>query len=384
MPRQEVVVAEPQCAGPEHAQFNAALLVAIHEAYPSAPVTFLAESTHITEVLSRLAEAQRETSFLFPVLLPVAYPAVRWLRFLDERCYCQKVVLEAGRRARFVVFSSISASMLAALSGTLKRCAPGVPVVAIPHSVLAGLQARSRRPWNWPLEMRSVLRCELPRQLTLIALTETILRTVRHLHASGNWAHIDIPYLFGPLQARKAASNGRIRVAVLGALRSAVDGYALVMESARIRKAPVTFSLAGYLATREAQLRLGRLFDGPVHSRPIPWRDYNAAIAESDYVFSLHSPGHYSLTASARFCDAVNHATPGFYNNSPLIAEYTARFGPIGHTRSAIGELADLVGASPALRSSPEYLDHVDNLLAARAAFAPETAALRLRSILGL
>ncbi|MBZ5618126.1 MAG: hypothetical protein LAQ69_05225 [Acidobacteriia bacterium] len=380
----KIVVVEPQCLAFEHAQFNAALLATIANAFPQAGISFWADARHHAEVALLLREAGVGIPMPDSPAIEAHWPRNQWRCLIREHRFNQRVMANAqGESADLVVFSSISNTALLSLKLVLGRMDSPPRTLAFVHSILAGLSRRGKRFWNWPLGIRTAVSVPTPPALTLIGLSGTILRSLAELHYDdGGWAHLDHPYIFSSpsLPREPACAGGRtIAVGLLGALRRSQEQYAELIGDFSGSASGFRFALVGHLATPYPAL--ARLLPDARVYQPVSYAAFASLMRGVDYVLMLPDRDHHRWAVSCALLDAYNHFKPGFFLNTPLVREYRERFGDFGYFADSLQELRTIMARVGRHFSPEEYRSQQDAICRARNHFEPACLAPRLRSI---
>ena len=170
-----LIVCEPQCAGFEHAEVNAALLAAVCLADPGNKILFMAEREHLSEVRKKLASVSGPEVEFEEVSIPSRSLSNQAKRFYYEYRLLGNVLHAACSAGDDkVMFSSITGSGLVALKLLLPRY-KGIRCFIIPHSVLAEIyRCPSCRPWNHPFWFGYALRYPTTARLTYLVPGESI------------------------------------------------------------------------------------------------------------------------------------------------------------------------------------------------------------------
>lgn len=386
-----IIVCEPQCSAVEHAAANAALLQTASVAFPDKQLVFLAEAGHlrwVQDVLSR--EAPATAARISCKALSIAgRPPGTWRRIARELVWWGRLMeFVIKHDADAVLLSSITSPSLFALKLRLYSSGTRVPVVAIPHAVLGTLlDPQPLRPTRWLLALQQVLRLPHPRNLSYIALGESIATTlqVECPSLSRHFRTLELPAFWASARPGPSAPpTDTIRFGFLGSGAHPAKGFATFQQLAAevaSSSAGAEFVLVGSVPDRLASPELSRTISG-ISTEPLSVDEYNRRAAGLHYAVATGSPRHYRLRASATFLDALSHVKPGIYLRTPYLEHYFNRMGDVGYVCDSYEEMRDLV--IHLARDFPirRYQEQCANILAGRRLFEPAILAPKLRGIL--
>jgi hypothetical protein len=388
---ESIVLCEPQCWGFEHASFNAALLQTVLIAYPGAALVFMGEADHLACVREALDRAS------CPLHGRVRWQEVEiplrtvggWRRLRSESVWCRRVLSVArDPQVNALVICSITETGLLVLKGMLQTHRIPVPVLVTIHGILASVEGSGpRRPWNWATHLRQVLRLPHPRQLTYLALSDSIRVAVSEAMPGvvSHFRAVDPPY-FMPSVANAFMPGAMIRFGHFGVARDHEKNFGLFAQLAeevgRCFDPPLgEFWAVGFLdpsagnvTAREASVK--GLSRAPLSAEEYAWRAQSIA-----YAVGLANPLHYRLVVNASFLDALCYLKPGIYLRNPYIEYYFNRLGDIGYLCDSYDQVRDVVFS--VLREFPQgrYREQCANILRGRRMFEPEVIAPQLRAI---
>jgi len=386
-----IVLCEPQCWGFEHAAFNAALLQTVLSAYPEDRVVFLGEKGHVghvREVLGQWSTTDQPRVVWQEIGIPSRL-LTGWRRMNAESTSCRNVLaLSSVWNARAVIMCSMTETGLLALKARLCGSSERVPILVVLHSVLRTLEQRlPRRPWNWIVHLRQVLKLPHSRQLSYVALGGSIQAALNESapRAARHFQVLDPPYF---MAERSASTNGPpiLRFGYFGTAIDDVKGFRQFVEVAEEAShagggVANEFVMVGFLNRRGDPVSMNDQVVKGLSYTALPYVEYTQRAREVTYAVSIADPRHYRLVASASFLDALCYVKPGIYLRNPFIEYYFDRMGDIGYLCSSYGEVRDNVLSIVARFPVDRYERQCQNILIGRRLFQPQMLAPRLRAI---
>ena len=199
---ENIVVAEPQCWGGEHAPFNAAFLATVHLTHEAARIMFYGEKTHLSQV--KMILLQRNINFNNIFFYPCKIPMRKTggiKRFVAEIIWYNQLIKKLNNlKPCIYIYLSATNTGLFAIKFIKSYRFVGSQMVTILHGCLARLeQAQPRRPWDWILHIKQVLAFPHPRALKLIVLGPSILKNIlkyQHNKNRTHWFALDHAYFW--------------------------------------------------------------------------------------------------------------------------------------------------------------------------------------------
>lgn len=384
-----IVLCEPQCWGFEHVPFNSAFIKTVMLAYPGAKLVFLGENEHVSQVIQYLRDSDEGLEKLVEwqeiKIPPRTMGGAR--RFSTELDWCRTALkMAAACSAKVLILCSISTSSLLASKFLLRSSGIQIPVLVVPHGILASIASRHPRAlWNRILGFKLALTLAQPRTLKYLALGEPILRNIeeKQPRIAGGFSSIDLPYLV-PAEIlgfeRKQSSTVRFGFLGVGEGAKGFDRFARLAKGVGAMSLDAEFVLAGFLATKGGVADYSRIIEG-IGYKPLSKQEYAARVASLTYAVGLSEPAHYRLAASATFIDAMAFCKPGIYLKNSYLDYYFSRFGDIGYLCVTEKEIEHIVISIARSFPAERYMRQVQNIRHARSAFCPESLSLRLREI---
>lgn len=383
-----LIICEPQCVGFEHAEFNAALVAAFREGFPSERVLFLAEKEHGGIVGDKLAAHGVSGVEVEALAVPPRNcPARR--RYPLEFALMRGIFARAADMgAAQLVFSSITAPGLMAvkLNLALRR---NMRCVVVSHGILEEAVRRPlREVLRRPLMFRYALAAADSGRLRYLVLGEPLRdELLRHLPRlrESVWA-IEHPYFFRDAAVPSPCGTGPVRFGFLGvgAVNKGILNMSAVSAAVRSERGEggVEFLLVGH----PENAAIGASLDAAgvkMTSRDLPLaRDaYESALASLHYALFPCDAGSYALRASGTFLDALSGGIPIVAVRTPFFSHYFERMGDIGYLCDGIEELKELVLSLAAGQQFDRHDRQRNAIVAGRELFSPASVGKSLAQL---
>jgi hypothetical protein len=263
-----------------------------------------------------------------------------------------------------------------------------VPVLATLHGILASVEhPQPRRPWNWAIHLRQALRLPHPRQLTYLALSDSILAAMTEAMpgAASHFKAFDLPYFMGAA-ADVATTDAVIRFGHFGVARNYEKNFGLFIQLAeevgQYSDRPFgEFLLVGFVEASATDVAARAAVKGLSRS-PLSSEEYARRARSVTYAVGLADPMHYRLVASASFLDALRYLKPGIYLRNPYVEHYFNRLGDIGYLCRSYSEVRDVVRSVVHDFPQAQYRQQCENIRHGRRIFEPQAVAPRFRDII--
>lgn len=373
---------EPVCTGFSHAHVNAALLATVRLAWPDEAVVFTAEPAHLDAVRGYL-DANSVHSVELRALDHgrISYPRTP----LDKAAvlpFCMRI-LSAARRdgATRVLLTASYTPHLLFLDLLTRTTHRDIPVLAIAHSLMQNL-LHAGGP-RWLPRLADVLRRSRSGRLRVCVPADCIRRRAIELVPDANVAAIDLAYFFpDTVPVPPAPPPLRLGFLGVGSRRKGIDlFYRLAAElTATHEPGAFAFELVGRIEDAPSPEWANAPVSAERSGRLLTEAERSARLSRLHVAVFPYLAAEYELVASAAFLDAVAAGIPVLAMRTPYFEEQFARFGDIGELcdsydtlKAAAGRCLGDTGAHWSARRR--------NLLAARAAFSPETLAPQLRAL---
>jgi len=342
------IIAEPQCVDFEHIKVNGALLMATCLAFPTQRFLFVAESRHLAEV-KKITAAGCITNLDF-VASPIAgRPLSQVRRVVPDAVFLAGIFWRAfGSRARVVILLSIDSSilMVAKLLATLY---PRLPVLGVPHSVLANVAvSKPSRLIDRMFHFRTALEflCH-SRRVHYLILGESIMAELSNLMpALLPVCHVlEHPYSFPT--AEVAQIQGEVIFAFIGVAQNH-KGFGKFIQLVRdinrsdTEKGQVRFLCAGGNPHYEFKLSELEGIEIPFAGEYVPEEDFQRLCSGITYAVMPYGDSYRFYPSGAVF-DAFSHLKPIICLRNPYFQELFNQLGDIGYMCDSYDELLQTV-----------------------------------------
>jgi hypothetical protein len=393
-----IVICEPHFRGFGHAQFNAALVCSVAEAFPEEELIFCAEREHLNHVKwiadahvvtvrfvevelpdRALREEQRGRRLPFTALLEELTLYRRLFRLADKNRASQLVFCTAAHRNDLVIikmmlrrFSQIACFVvLHDLQNKISTPQPKrltLEVLSYRHWLLAGNTAKIHYllPGPPPL-MEQGLKNYLPRLHNCIS-------------------PIDIPYVFADSAGTEPFKDDIIHFGFYGhaSLRKGADIFfklADEISATRTKYRPI-FVLIGDIRDEQLKEMRHTSVNIPALNAPLTQEEFDKYSKRIDYALFFHVASAYELNGTAAMLDAFSHLKPIIALKTPLSEYYFNKMGDIGYLcqsyNDAKGAVMEILEKKPLDR----YRAQQENILKQRDQFSPAGIAPKLRVLL--
>lgn len=391
-----IVICEPHKRGLEHAQFNAALVCSVAEAFPEEGLIFCAEREHMNHV-KRVVEAYIATIKFIEIELPGgALPykqrgrryAVHLKRFA---LYRRIFGLADKNQASQIVFCSADTwPTLVSIKVMLRRF-PQISCLVVLHDLQAKVTTpQPNRLTRQLFSYRHGLLAGNTAKINYLVpgpppLIEQGLKSyLPRLHNC--ISPIDIAYVFADSVSSEPFKDDIICFGFYGhaSLRKGADIFfklADEVSSVRTKYRPV-FVLIGNIFDKQ-------LKDMPHTSVKIP--SPNARLSQGeydkygkciDYALFFHLASGYELNGTASILDAFSYLKPMIALKTPLSEYYFNKMGDVGYLCESYGDVKNAVLEVLETKPIDRYRVQQDNILARRGQFSPTGIAPKLRVLL--
>ncbi len=394
-----IIVFEPTLRGSGHSVLNAGILNTLREAFPSAPISFFADPSHLDYVRSHVSQQVASTVAFRPVNFSA--PLVEQGSRRQVERLVQDLFRETFEVNSFVYLltTSFYRSLVHVMMGIAARLKPTTKIFT--HFMLHGtnrheLLHRSKNPlvrwWDFhsavqrynPNDLKFLVLdaatipawCDIcPRMAPMLLPLDIALIPDEHLYTATR-SSLSYPIKFGMLGQATAAKGFFAFRELAGLLNETTPGQ-------------VEFHLVGRLSSALADVDTGKLI---MHSEKaqglgepaaqMDRRSYLAKVASLDYVCLLYAGDYYDSGASGVFFDAVNLARPMITRPTRFVEEAFARFGNIGFLCREASAISDVVKGIIHGDYTDTYPDQVKALESARQHWFPEAVAARFKASL--
>jgi hypothetical protein len=379
-----IIFVEPLCRGFEHAQYNTPLITSAAIAYPGVPIIYMAEQTHLDHVRTMLAGAAPGVAVEWQAITIPSRGLSPLMRMKAEYALLRSVIVMAARtKARAVISASATDTAALAVKLLLHRTKPPCPVLVVLHSVLAGLEDRTRS--FGPLRgIRLATSVPHPKGLQFIVPGRPIQEylNARFPEFAVHCRPLDHPSFWAVQESALPDPAASVRFGFFGV--SAVPGFDLVVQIARELKAEgctAEFSMVGHLNHPDDPERDHSPVPdaGPGILTPAEYRARAQRLTYALWTTRTHRSG---LVASSTFLDALSYIKPIIYLSNPLIDGYARELGDIGYRCEDAAAMKDIVRRLAAEPPGERYLAQCRTIQEGRRAFDPMVVGGILRTII--
>ncbi|MHB1097271.1 MAG: hypothetical protein ACYC3F_13990 [Gemmatimonadaceae bacterium] len=388
-PVRRIWIAEPQCRDLEHVSFNAALLTGVLAGYGDASLLFVGDPAHVRHVRALLhghgVEGLNRVEWREQSI--VDRQSTGWPRLVREYPQLEETLDDAQNwRADLVIMASVTNTGILALKWLCRDWPRATPVLPILHGMVNRIVGPwPRKPWNWPLNLRVLLRLPQPASLWYVLLGDSLLRELEVVHPRlvRHFVTIHLPHI-APARAAVATTGARpspLRFGHLGVgnLTKGFGIFARIASECAPVAADVQFVLVGYLSTFRDATDFSNVTD--VSEHPVPVDVYEAKASSLTYAVNCSNPADYRFAGSSSFLEALFYGKPGIYLRNPYIAGCFDAMGDIGYLCDTPEEMIETIGEI--IRAFPleRYRRQVENILAGRKMYEPQSVGARLRQV---
>ncbi len=372
-----IIIYEPQCAGFEHVEFNAALILSFSHAFLKEKILFLAEEEHLSQVSSKISGMTNMVDFSAVVLPSRRFSSLRKLPW--EFLLCRKVFeLARNSKTNKVVFSSITSPSLISVKLLLLKFKE-IRSIIIPHRILETLVERPS--FRRPLEILFWFRIWFPwgnnDRIKYLVLGSSIKEQLGFLFPNLKelLGSIDLPYFYKEQDELPLpnSTGTKIRFASFGV------GH-------RGKGTEFFFKLAEEVQARETRYKpefivIGQMIDKTITSdsvkvpspdAPLSREAFDSYSRDIDYAVFLHKPATYKLVASGALFDAFSYAKPVIALRSPFFEHYFRVMGDIGYLCDNYDEMKELILSLLENKPTERYGCQRKNILLGRKQFTLE------------
>lgn len=373
-----IIICEPQCAGFEHVEFNAALIATVRSAFPEEEISFYAEREHLALVKAELTTRAVDGIAYFRIEIPPR-TAYAHRRFPAEmRLYRHIFDTAKDLGIQRILFSSTTGPGLIAMKVHMRRYRH-VRCVVVPHSDLESLM--KKRPSLKPFVPSSYL--DLPfwfrfsflygngERLKYLVLGQSIKEQIclKYPKLEKIIRSVDHPYFYRESDDFIPFRDGVIRFGSLGVGvgNKGIDLFIKMGEEfchAGARNKP-EFIHIGPLSKKVVVPKSSPV-KIPSHYSPLNRKDYDFYASSIDYAVFLYKRTSYRLSASGTLFDAFSYLKPVIALKTPFFEYYFKTMGDIGYLCNDYREIKEVV--IRILNETPldRYAEQRNNILRGR------------------
>ena len=382
-----IIVCEPQCAGFEHAEVNAALLAVISHAFPDEEIHFLAEKDHLRNVSKTLLDHSIENVLCEEIDIPKP-GTINLTRLPAEKRLVRKAFdLARHHGCSTILFASITSAGLIAIKKLLKQYTE-LRCLVIPHGILETVIKRpSVLPWHFVFWFRFALKFGNQDRITYLVLGEPIKkRLAQELpEIKDKIRSITLPMFLQKTGELPMLEPDIIRFGTFGVAHH-LKGSDLFFKIANDAVACSTllnpeFTLIGHVGDRKLmKLRLDNV-NIPSPDKPISRKEFDQYAANIDYSVYFYSPASYQLTASGALFDAFSYVKPIIALRNPFFEYYFDMLGDIGYLCDTYEDMRGVVLNILNTRPTERYEQQLKNILIGREEFSLQNLGKQFKCI---
>ena len=380
-----ILVCEPICRGFDHVIFNAALLETICMAYPSKPVHFYGEESHLQQVRAHIGD-QRSFNILWqPIELPPSYATLFSRLSMEFKLISHLLSVAEANTNNNIVLTNIRISILMAIKFFLKFVNRKALIQIIIHHRLNSLnRIRSYNPFMRFTPFKIALTMGSNKKIQYIFLEESIRIRFQSILPSfkGNVAVLEHPVVPEQQGDHIMPFAQPFRFGFLGRTirEKGFDSY-LQLASEIKDKLPgrAEFHVIGFVPDGQSKFEMNSL-DVPPLQTPLDRKQYVYGLKRLHFV-CLPYKDHYQLSPSGVLLDAVAFKKPLIASRLPIFEDLFHQYGDIGYLFDDEAELCDIIKKIMQEANAQRYMDQVINLKKLRLERHPRFLSDKYRNI---
>lgn len=370
-----IIICEPQCAGFEHTEVNAALLAVANNAFPDEEILFLAEKEHVQQVMKKLKAHSVENVTCEVVEIPTP-GTINLVRLPAElRLIKQVFELAIKNKCSKILFASVTSAGLFAIKILLKKYKE-VSCLVVPHGILESVVKRpSVLPWHFIFWFRFAMTFGNTERITYVVLGESIKeRLCRELPiVKDRIKSITLPTFFkNPQNIPKVESNV-IRFGTFGVahLKKGFDLFFKMAEEVKGCSTSLTpeFILIGHIGDKLLKNGPYDFASVPSPDTPLSRERFDQYANNIDYAIYFYKPTSYQLTASGALFDAFSFVKPIIALRNPFFEYYFKTLGDIGYLCDSYNEMKMVILEILNNKPTERYKQQQTNIITGREQF---------------
>lgn len=392
-----IVLCEPIFRGAMHAQFNAALIGSVAEAFPEEELTFCAERGHMNHV-KRMVDARVAAVRFIELGLPgSAVPdeqrgrRLPFARSLEQLTFYRRIfgLADKNQASQIVFCSATYLTTLVSIKVMLRRF-PQISCLVVLHNLQTLVS--TPQPKRLTPQLYSYQRWLLAGNTANIhylvpgppPLVEQGLK--KYLPRLRNCVSpIDLPYVFADSVGSEPFKDDVIHFGFYGhaSLRKGADIFfklADEVSSARTKYQPI-FVLVGAILDKQLK-EMPHMSVNIPSPNPLTQEEYDRYGKCIDYALFFHVASAYELNGTATILDAFSYLKPIIALKTPLSEYYFNKMGDIGYLCESYGDVKNAVLEVLETKPIGRYRVQQDNILAKRGQFSPAGVAPEFRVVL--
>lgn len=386
-----IILIEPQCWGFEHATFNAAFLEMVSFAYPEENIEYQGEKSQI-DCIRNILEQYHAKSPKRIIWKEISIPSrneTGWLRFFKEwKHYGNFLKYAVCQNTNKVFFTSVTNTGILVLKLKFRKYQTSLSIIAVMHGFLYTLVGKwPKKPWNWPLSLRIVIKLPQKNNLKYLVLGKSIYQSVEKVQPQiiSHFRFIDIPtfqYDDSPDGFKLISSPVKLIFGFIGVgnKTKGISSFARFAKNYHGLGKNIEFLLVGYLSTWRDSADYS--FVSGISEQPLTMEEYKRRAQSITYNINTSNPEHYRFGGCSSFIDALFFGKPGVYLRNNFIEYYFSVMGDIGYLCDSYEEM--LTTISQIIDEFPlsRYNKQVENIINGRNIMSPKYLAPQIRNII--
>lgn len=379
-----IIIAEPQCVGFEHVEFNSALIIAIKNALKDENILFIAEKKHLNYVRNIVDSYSMDIEYK-QIIIPMRSQS-DFLRFPSEYRTIHNIFRTAKElKSSKIIFSSVSSSSIISIK-IMIRLFQNVKVLTVLHGILNSLKSVPKIPTELIFWINIWLRFFNSRRLKFLVLGKYIeSELIREIPISLCTESIDMPVIFKSNQIHYLPINKKIKFGYLGVIHN-LKGIDLFLN--------LSNDIYKLKSNKNAKfIVIGHITDGrtdkfpksvfvPSPNIPLTNEEYENYIKKTNYLIFPYNEHYTKLRASATLFDAFSYLKPIIALKTPYFEYFFDKMGDIGYLCEDYDEMLEIIIKIVDNMPNRQYIRQQQNILDARSEFSLDNVSKKFRNIL--
>ena len=391
-----IVICEPHKRGLEHAQFNAALVCSVAEAFPEEGLIFCAEREHINHVKRVVDTCMATIRFIEIELpggaLPYEQRGRRYAAHLKRLALYGRIfgLADKNQASQIVFCSADTWPSLASIKVMLRRF-PQISCLVVLHALQT--KVSTPQPKSLTRQLFSYRHWLLAGNTAKIhylvpgpppIIEQGLKNYLPRLHNC--ISPIELAYVFADPIGSEPFQDDVIHFGFYGyaTLRKGADIFfklADEVSSARTNYRPV-FVLIGNIRDKQLKDMPHASVSIPSPNAPLSQEEFDKYGKRIDYTLFFHLASGYELNGTAAILDAFSYLKPIIALKTPLSEYYFNKMGDVGYLCESYSDVKKAVLEVLETKPIGRYRVQQDNILAKRGQFSPAGIAPKFRVLL--
>lgn len=358
-----IIICEPQCIGFEHAEFNAALISVVKNAYPHEKILFLAEKEHLFNVQNLLKTCYLDVCDYQEINVPERFDRES-KRFLTEFKLVKYVFNLAKKiKTEKVIFSSITSPTLISIKFWLMRLR-NIRCIVIPHSILETIVKYPHISRDFIFSLKIWIPLFNSDRLRYLVLGKPIEKELltKIPKIRENVYSLNHPFFFRNNQINSLPNKIKFGFLGAGLIRKGIEDFFTLAENViRKNENNVEFILIGQLLDKIKVSQNSVTISS--HDHPLNREEYDNLSRSISYALFLYKKDQYKLIASGAFFDAISNLKPIIAIRNPFFEYYFNLMGNIGYLCDSVEEMENIVENIIEHPPKKHYIIQQENML---------------------